>query len=57
MKKDFFVPAMRVVEMKHKCHILAGSLYSVKSTSTNLGDDDFIFQNEGSSGQGLQLSI
>ena len=52
MKKDYFSPTMRVVVLKHKCHILAGSLYNVKSTSTNLGEDDFVFTNTGSSGNG-----
>lgn len=51
MKKDYFKPAMRVVEMKQS-RILSGSPSSVKSTSTNLGEDDFVFTNTGSSGNG-----
>ena len=51
MKKDYFKPAMRVVEMKQS-RILSGSPYNVQSTSTNLGEDDFVFTNTGSSGNG-----
>ena len=52
MKKDYFKPAMRVVEMKQR-RILCASDLSVKSTSTNLeGEDAFIFENQGSSGNG-----
>ena len=52
MKKDYFKPAMRVVEMKQS-RILSGSPLSVKSTSTNLSEeDDFVFTNTGSSGNG-----
>ena len=42
MKKDYFKPTMRVVEMKHKCQILAGSDEQAYSIKTNMyGDDDF----------------
>ena len=42
MKKDYFKPTMRVVEMKHKCQILAGSGEKINSIYTNMsGDDDF----------------
>ena len=51
MKKDYFKPAMRVVEMKQS-RILSGSPLSVKSTSTNLGDDGFDDVISGGSGQG-----
>ena len=26
MKKEYMKPVMRIVELKHKCHLLAGSL-------------------------------
>ena len=53
MKKDYFKPAMRVVEMKQRqIQILYASPLNVQSTSTNLGEDDFVFTNTGSSGNG-----
>lgn len=52
MKKDYCKPAMRVVEMKHRCHILAGSGEKVNSIYTNMsGDDDFEYGG-GSNGDG-----
>ena len=51
MKKAYNQPAMRVVEMKQR-QILCGSDYSVNSLSTNLGDDTFDLNDEGSNGAG-----
>ena len=50
MKKDYFKPAMRVVEMRQR-QILCNSPYSIKSTSTNLGEDDFDYAG-GGNGEG-----
>ena len=53
MKKDYFKPAMRVVEMKHRCNILANSGYEPTSykISSNLGEDDFDYAG-GGNGEG-----
>ena len=55
MKKQAYMkPAMRVVEMKHRCNILAGSnaptSYSINSNLA--GDDAFDETIEGGSGYG-----
>ena len=52
MKKDYFKPAMRVVELKHRCNILAGS-YAPTSykINSNLGEDDFDYAG-GGNGEG-----
>ena len=47
------IESMRVVVLKHKCHILAGSGDPVYNMSTNLtGDDVITLPGEGSSGYG-----
>ena len=35
MKKGYFKPAMRVVVLKHKCHVLHGSVTSVNGDIFN----------------------
>ena len=40
-KKEYEKPAMQVVILHQQAHLLTGSNFT--STSTNLGDDDFIF--------------
>lgn len=44
MKKEYLSPTMRVVVLKHKCHVLLGSnnLNKVETNMTGT-DDDFIF--------------
>ena len=52
-KKEYMMPTMRVVVLKHTCHILAGSGDPVYNMSTNLtGDDVITLPGEGSSGYG-----
>ena len=53
MKKDYFKPAMRVVEMRHRCNILTGSGQTPASYSinSNLGEDDFDYAG-GGNGEG-----
>jgi hypothetical protein len=41
MKKTYFEPEMRIVKLHGRARMLAGSLTSVRQTSTNLGDDAF----------------
>ena len=43
-KKEYEKPAMRVIILHQRAHLLTGSGYGkFTTTSTNLGDDDFIF--------------
>jgi len=43
MKKEYMNPAMRVVKIQHKHHILAAS-GDMRGVSTNFEDDDDNFQ-------------
>ena len=53
MKKDYFKPAMRVVEMKHRCNILAGSYEPTSySINSNLEGDDAFDYVGGGNGEG-----
>ena len=49
-KKDYMKPTMRVVVLKHKCHILAGSGDTVSHVTTNMADDDDFHYGYGSNG-------
>ena len=35
MKKEYMKPDMRVVKLKHQCHILAGSKFGAKNVSSS----------------------
>ena len=35
MKKEYMKPSMQMVELKHKCHILAGSSYGMNNELSN----------------------
>ena len=49
-KKEYMKPAMRVVQLQHKSHILAGSNFGAKSVSNS---DGIGWQTDGfSSGEG-----
>ena len=51
-KKEYMMPTMRVVVLKHKCHILAGSNNGYSIHSNLAGDDAFDETIEGGSGYG-----
>ena len=38
MKKNYMKPALRVVRIQQKCQILSGSVTSVESGDTGIGD-------------------
>ena len=41
MKKNYLQPTMRVVVLKHKCHILTVSNRNFSTMSSNLDDLDY----------------
>ena len=41
IKKEYLKPAMQMVQLKHQCQILAGSLKNIETNG--LGDDDLDF--------------
>ena len=52
MKKDYFKPAMRVVEMKQRQILCGSGGAKVNSVSTNMVDDDDFGYVGGGNGQG-----
>ena len=45
IKKKYLNPTIQIVQLKHQCQILAGSLQSVKTTG--LGEDDLGYDDDG----------
>ena len=52
MKKDYFKPTMRVVEMKQRQILCGSEPYHVKSLSTNLDEGDGFDYVGGGNGNG-----
>ena len=46
IKKDYMKPTMKVVQLQHQSHILAGSLTSVKSSGLDT-ENDLEYDNSG----------
>ena len=51
-KQDYIQPTMRVVVIKRRCHLLAGSNKSVNSLSS---DDTFTWDNDGLDGDDVDM--
>ena len=49
-KREYMKPTVRVVQLHHQCHILAGSDFS--TIGTNLEDDEDFIYGGGGSGPG-----
>ena len=56
-KKDYQTPTMKVVKLKQRSHILAGSPYSVTTGLGAMGDDVDLGDAQGTGLQGMGADV